>query len=302
MENLGKQIEQMIKPYLEIQKINEPVLKIQNKLGEALLANIKNIEQNSAIQKSLEEISSSLSKSFEHINKIYSTMPKFENPIVENLETFKGIGESLKEYAAKTPEYFLLIAKYGWYIDLESELNFASTIAYRIQNDEIEKANDLLVEYYKTNLDKIFKSLITRHPNRKEIFSQILSSFKSNHHYTLIPTVLTQVDGICFDFTKKKFFIKEKKNKYLPEVTSELEKIAGNFLDLYLSPLQNQTPIMVREQDIHMFNCHLNRHEILHGINTNYGILINSLKVISLLKYISDLLTDLDNRTFIKVT
>ena len=55
---------------------------------------------------------------------------------------------------------------------------------------------------------------------------------------------------------------------------------------------------MVREQDIHKFNCHLNRHEILHGINTNYGIEINSLKVISLLKYISDLLTDLDNKTF----
>ncbi len=294
MENLSKQIEQMIKPYLEVQKRNKPILK----LGEALLANLKNTEQNSAIQKSLKELSSSLHKSFEHINKIYSSMPKLENPIFEHLETFKGIGESLKEYAEKTPEYFLLIAQYGWFIDLESDLNFASKIAYRIQNDEIEKANDLLVEYYKTNLEQIFTSLITRHPNRKEIFFQILSSFKNNNHYTLIPTVLTQVDGICFDFTKKKFFIKEKKNKYLPEVTSELEKIAGNFLDLYLSPLQNQTPIMVREQDIHKFNCHLNRHEILHGINTNYGIEINSLKVISLLKYISDLLTDLDNKTF----
>lgn len=294
MENLSKQIEQMIKPYLEVQKRNKPILK----LGEALLANLKNTEQNSAIQKSLKELSSSLHKSFEHINKIYSSMPKLENPIFEHLEAFKGIGESLKEYAEKTPEYFLLIAQYGWFIDLESDLNFASKIAYRIQNDEIEKANDLLVEYYKTNLEQIFTSLITRHPNRKEIFFQILFSFKNNNHYTLIPIVLTQVDGICFDFTKKKFFIKEKKNKYLPEVTSELEKIAGNFLDLYLSPLQNQTPIMVREQDIYKFNCHLNRHEILHGINTNYGIEINSLKVISLLKYISDLLTDLDNKTF----
>jgi hypothetical protein len=223
-------------------------------------------------------------------------MPKFKNPIFDNLETFKELGERLKEYAEKTPEYFLLIAQYGWFIDLDSELNFASKIAYRIQNDEIEKANELLVEYYKTNIDEIFKSLIKRHPNRKEIFEEILYSFKNNNHFTLIPTVLTQVDGICFDFTKKKFFIKD--NKHLPQVTSELEEVAGKFLVLYLSPLQNQTPIMVREQDIHKFNCHLNRHEILHGINTNYGIEINSLKVISLLKYISDLLTDLDNKTF----
>lgn len=297
MENLSKKIEQMIKPYLEIQKTYKPILlKIENKAGEALLANLKVTEQNIAIQKSLKEISSTLHTSFENINKIYSSMPKFKNPIFENLETFKGLGERLKEYAEKTPENFLLIAQYGWFIDLDSELNFASKIAYRIQNDEIEKANELLVEYYKTNIDEIFKSLIKRHSNRKEIFEEILYSFNNNNHFTLIPTVLTQVDGICFDFTKKKFFIKN--NKFLPQVTSELEKVAGNFLVLYLSPLQNQTPIMVREQDIHKFNCHLNRHEILHGINTNYGIEINSLKVISLLKYISDLLTDLDNKTF----
>jgi hypothetical protein len=286
----------MIKPYLEIQKTYKPILKIENKIGEVLLANLKATEQNTVIQKSLKEISSTLQKSFENINKIYSSMPKFKNPIFDNLETFKELGERLKEYAEKTPEYFLLIAQYGWFIDLDSELNFASKIAYRIQNDEIEKANELLVEYYKTNIDEIFKSLIKRHPNRKEIFEEILYSFKNNNHFTLIPTVLTQVDGICFDFTKKKFFIKD--NKHLPQVTSELEEVAGKFLVLYLSPLQNQTPIMVREQDIHKFNCHLNRHEILHGINTNYGIEINSLKVISLLKYISDLLTDLDNKTF----
>lgn len=286
----------MIKPYLEIQKTYKPILKIENKVGEALLANLKGNEQNTAIQKSLKEISSTLHKSFENINKIYSSMPKFKNPIFENLETFKELGERLKEYTEKTPEYFLLIAQYGWFIDLDSELNFASKIVDRIQNAEIKKANELLVEYYKTNIDEIFKSLIKRHPNRKEIFEEILYSFKNDNHFTLIPTVLTQVDGICFDFTKKKFFIKD--NKYLPQVTSELEKVAGNFLVLYLSPLQNQTPIMVREQDIHKFNCHLNRHEILHGINTNYGIEINSLKVISLLKYISDLLTDLDNKTF----
>ncbi|MDZ4331953.1 MAG: hypothetical protein U0945_15380, partial [Flavobacterium sp.] len=172
MENLSKKIEQMIKPYLEIQKTYKPILKIENKIGEVLLANLKATEQNTVIQKSLKEISSTLQKSFENINKIYSSMPKFKNPIFDNLETFKELGERLKEYAEKTPEYFLLIAQYGWFIDLDSELNFASKIAYRIQNDEIEKANELLVEYYKTNIDEIFKSLIKIHPNRKEIFEE----------------------------------------------------------------------------------------------------------------------------------
>ncbi len=291
LENLTKHIERMMKPYREIEKMTEPIRKMQKQLSAPTLA----------IQKALEP-TFALQKSFEHINKIYASIPKFENPILEHLDTFKEIGERLKEYTEKTPEYFLLIAQHGWFIDLESELNFPSRVAYEIQDDELETANELLVEYYKENLDQIFESLINRHPNRKEILTQILVSFKNNNHSLLIPSVLTQVDGVCFDFTKRKFFIKERKNKYLPQVTSELEKSAETFLDLYLSPLQNQTPIMAREQDISKFPCHLNRHEILHGISTDYGTEVNSLKVISLLKYVSDLLTDLDRKTLSTTT
>ncbi|HIP26641.1 MAG TPA: hypothetical protein EYG80_03190 [Flavobacteriaceae bacterium] len=297
MENITKHIERMMKPFRQIEKMTEPIRKMQEQISLSTLAIQKAVEPISKMQKPFEQYLLKFQKSFEQINKIYVSIPKFENPILQHLDTFKEIGERLKEYAEKTPEYFLLIAQHGWFIDLESDLNLPARVAYKIQDNKVEIANELLIEYYKENIDQIFESLVKRHPNRKEILSQILNGFKNNNHSLIIPSILTQVDGICFDFTKRKFFIKERKNKYLPQVTSELEKSADNFLDLYLSPLQNQTPIMVREKDISKFPCHLNRHEILHGINADYGNEINSLKVISLLKYISDLLTDLDKKT-----
>lgn len=287
----------MMKPFREIEKITEPINKMQKQLSASTLAMQKAVEPAIRFQKNLNQPLLNFQKSFEHINKIYASIPKFENPILEHMDAFKEIGERLKEYAEKTPEYFLLIAQHGWFIDLESELNLPGKVAYEIQHGELESANELLLGYYNENIEQIFERLIDRHPSRKEILTQILDAFKNENYSLLVPSVLTQVDGICFDFTKRKFFIKEKKNKYLPQVTSELEKSAGDFLDLYLSPLQNQTPIMVREQDISKFPCHLNRHEILHGINADYGTEINSLKVISLLKYISDLLTDLDDKS-----
>lgn len=297
LENLTKHIELMMKPYREIEKMTEPIRKMQRQLSNSTLSIQKGIEPILELQKKLEQPLLNFQKSFEHINKIYASIPKFENPILEHLETFKEIGERLKEYAKKTPEYFLLIAQHGWFIDLESEMNLPTKVVYEIQDEKLEIANKLLVDYYKENFSQIFDKLIKRHPNRKEILTQIVSAYKNGNYSLLIPSVLTQVDGICFDFTKRKFFIKEKKNKYLPQVSSELEKSAGTFLDLYLSPLQNQTPIMVREQDISKFPCPLNRHVILHGISANYGTEVNSLKVISLLKYVSDLLTDLDQKT-----
>jgi hypothetical protein len=297
LEDLTKHIERMMKPFREIEKITEPINKMQKQLSASTLAMQKAVEPAIRFQKNLNQPLLNFQKSFEHINKIYASIPKFENPILEHMDAFKEIGERLKEYAEKTPEYFLLIAQHGWFIDLESELNLPGKVAYEIQHGELESANELLLGYYNENIEQIFERLIDRHPSRKEILTQILDAFKNENYSLLVPSVLTQVDGICFDFTKRKFFIKEKKNKYLPQVTSELEKSAGDFLDLYLSPLQNQTPIMVREQDISKFPCHLNRHEILHGINADYGTEINSLKVISLLKYISDLLTDLDDKS-----
>lgn len=290
----------MMKPYREIAKITEPMRKIQEQWTEQARAIQKAIEPTLELQKKLAEPLKDFQKSFENISKIYASIPKFENPFLEHLETFKEIGERLKEYTKKTPEHFLLIAQHGWFIDLESELNFPSIVAHRIQEKKVDIANELLVDYYKTNVEMIFETLIRRHYNRKEILESIKKSYKEGNHILLIPSALTQVDGICFDFTKKMFFIKEKKNekyKFLPEVIAELEKSAGNFLALYLSPLQNKTPIMAREQDVDKFPCKLNRHEVLHGISTDYGTEINSLKVISLLKYVSDLLTDLDSKT-----
>ena len=276
MEDLTKHIDQMMKPFRDIEKITKPMTEFQ---------------------KSLEKPLKDFQKSIEHINKIFASIPKFDNPILEHLDSFKEIGKCLKDYAEKTPEYLLLIAQNGWFIELDSELNLPSQIAYEIKRDSTENANKLLMEYYSSNLERIIENLIMRHPNREEILNQILESYKNGNHSVLIPCVLTQVDGICFDFTKKKFFIKEKNNKYLSQIASELEYSINSFLKLYLSPLQNQTPIMVREEDVSKFPCHLNRHRILHGTSTDYGTEINSLKVISLLKYISDLLTDLDRKT-----
>ena len=296
MNNITKHIEKITKPYRQIDKIINPIEKFQLQLPSHAFETQKKIESISKLNKQFGEYSTHLKESFEQISKLLATIQKINNPLVQHLDAFKEIGEKLKEFIEKTPEYYLLIAQYGWFIDLESDLNLALRVAYKLQKNEIEVANELMISYYKENLSNIFKRLIERHPNRKEILSQIQNGYKNKYHSIIIPTILTQIDGICFDFTKRKFFIKERKNKFLPQVTSEIEKLADSFLNLYLSPIQNQTPIMVREKDISNFPCYLNRHEILHGINTDYGTEINSLRVISLLKYLSDILTELENQ------
>lgn len=274
MKNSFENIEKFIKPFREMQEKLKPVIEMQKRMEHV----------------------NKMQKTFENINKIYGSVPKFNNVFLEQLKSFQEIGNRLKEYEAKTPNYLLLIAQNGWYMELDCEMKFPSEIAKDFAEDKSDVANEKLTNYYSENLDRIFAEITSRHTNRKEIFEQILSAFYRGEYYTIIPCILSQVDGICFDFTKKKFFIKEKDNKYLPQISSELEKSVGSFLNIYLSPLKNQTPIMVQEKQISEFPCKLNRHEILHGINVDYGNKENSLKVISLLKYISDLLMEIEEK------
>jgi len=304
MEDLKKYLDDMMKPYHDILKRNEqifnqvriatePVKKWQEE-NESLNTKIrKAIEPVKNLQKGIEiavEPFVELQKTFENIYKIQSSAL---NLIPTYPETFRILGERLKEYARNVPKFLLIIAEYGWFIEI-CEFNLPVKVVRMIEECDVDKADQILVEYYENNIDRIFDELCSRHPKRRDILTQIRKAFKEENHFLLIPCVLSQVDGISFDFTKRKFFIKDKNNDYLPEVSSVIEKSTPDFLNIYLSPLMHKTPIMAHKDDINKFPCHLNRNEILHGVNVSYGEKINSLKVISLLKYISDILILID--------
>jgi hypothetical protein len=271
MDNFANQIYKILEPYRQIQKMVEPFQKL-----EAQMRPFNEVQ-----------------KTFENIQKIYAPLKLIENPFQKQIEAFQQIGERLRLYAENTPKYLLTIARHGWFLDMDSELSFPSQVITEIEEGNIDEADRLLVEYYSESLDNIFSTLENRHPKRSLILKELKMLIDSNQYYAFIPQVFSQVDGVCFDFTKKKFFIKNRKT-YLPEVTQELEKSTGSFAELYLSPIKNQTPIMAREEDLKTFPCRLNRHEIMHGINTTYGSRLNCLKVLSLFKYVSDLLMLID--------
>jgi hypothetical protein len=274
MHNLTKQIQKILEPIRQIQKVAESFQKEQAHMKPFL-----------EVQKTLEKI-----------NKVSLPVKLFENPFQKQMEFLQKIGERLKQLAENTPKHLLIIAQHGWFLDMATELSFPEQIISEIEQGNIDEADKLLMDYYIENLKTILKTLESRHPMRAHIIKELKLNLDNGHYYAFIPQVFSQIDGICFDFTKKKFFIKNKKT-FLPEVTQELEKATGSFVDLYLSPLKNQTPIIAREVDMKNFPCKLNRHEIMHGINTTYGSRLNSFKVLSLFKYLSDLLVRLDEKS-----
>ena len=267
--------EQMSGSYSKIQNAFKPITEFKSMMEDP----IKNIR-----------------KPYERLKEIYRSSLVNEHPLKGILETIDKISKSLKEHTKDISGEILQIARYGWYLEMESYYDLPFKISRYLKENKVDEANKVLANYYKINLDRIFFTLGQRHPERKVIFKAIKKSFIDGNYFVLIPTVLSQVDGITFDFTKKIFFVKDKDNNYLPRVTSILEENLESHLHFYLSPLQNQTPIMAHEKELYKFPCKLNRHRIIHGRSIDYGTEINGLKIISFLKYMSDILSMLNDK------
>lgn len=238
------------------------------------------------------EISKELLKAFENISKIISENKEFFKNDLKFQNSLSVLGKNLVRVYTETPDNLLNISKFGWFLDFACEMKYSFELNELIENDKYDLAEKSLIDYYTDNLNNIFHTLSKRHPTRMKIFEQIEISYNHELFYLAIPIIFTQIDGICYDLTSKKFFIKNK--NYLPEVYPKLQELHNGLTDLFLAPIKNSSPFNAWEKEIDTFPLKLNRHEILHGVDIDYGNKTNFLKCISLLKYISDLIIRID--------
>lgn len=229
---------------------------------------------------------------------IESRIPLINPAVREGADRLIRIRESIDQFNKNLPGYLVSIASYGWYLDLQTNADLSVELANYIFNNEIKKVDSYLVDYYANNFDIIIKKLSNNHPKRSKLFDEVKISFDNKYFNLAIPLILAQIDGVCYDYTKKLFFIKNKKNEknpYLPKVSNELIVLNGEFFKAFLAPFFNDAPIFAHEDNLELFPTAFNRHRVLHGIDTEYGTEMNCLKAISLLSYCDDVLLRITN-------
>lgn len=179
------------------------------------------------------------------------------------------------------------ISTHGWYFDeferAELDINHCLTLIYRNANAQLD---EYFSKYYNDQrLISIKTRLIKNYPQRKDIFDELFNTFSKKYYFSTITIALTQVDGICHDSLGDKFFMNNR--SYQPKVYDKMrEKGYLSYIDFLLSPIEQKTTVNSREHDLVNYPIRLNRHEIIHGVDINYGNKINALKMISLLAFI----------------
>jgi hypothetical protein len=170
-----------------------------------------------------------------------------------------------------------IFAKYGWYIPRFIEVGIVFDLLKLFEEEKSEKANEILIKYFKQNLKEIHGDLIRLHPDRANIIREAFLAHKKKLYFSSTILFLSQADGICdsiiFTESKLKKIKNKKESHHIVKVLSE-----SNSLTSYYNPITKNSN----------FFSDLNRHGVMHGVSNDYGTELNSLKALSLLSCVDD--------------
>lgn len=201
---------------------------------------------------------------------------------------FEGLQRSFRELPPRTQEALILLGTHGWYLDLEMPLSGLWKLEKALTDGNIAEAEDALVEYYESRIDKIEKSIVERFPNREKLIGAALNAHRRQEYELSIPVLLAQTDGICKEVVNEYLFLKQNRK---PRTAIYVEQVAADtYQAALLSPLAQTLPIGASEHERDASFSELNRHMVLHGESLDYGNKTNSLKAISLINYVAHVL------------
>ena len=185
----------------------------------------------------------------------------------------------------------LSLAEEGWFFSLDMDCKMLFELKSLLEDECVDDVEHFLIGYFKEDLNSIEERIVKNFPHREIIIRSAFEAHRDGKYTLSIPTLLTQIDGICYDKTEKYYFIKFKGK---PQTSIYMEKlnaedIIGSSLRV---PLTETLPINASQhQREDEFNS-LNRHMVMHGESLNYGTEINGLKVISMIDCIEQLLSE----------
>ena len=207
---------------------------------------------------------------------------------------FEEIQDSLRRFAELLkilPGYLKKLADYGWFISLDMEPREIQLICDKLTQGKMRSIDLQLSKRLELELPRIKKNLINKYPHRKKILQSAFKAHNNKNYYLSIPVLLTQIDGICIEELGVYFFSTKNKKPKTKEIIDSYE--IGYILNSFLEPMKVTTAISQSIKDKQYHTSFYNRHEILHGIETEYGTKLNSCKVISLLSYIVEMIENL---------
>lgn len=175
------------------------------------------------------------------------------------------------------------LANLGWFPS--GEMGFSEIHAFRALCDSGDKAavDTAMIEWLQGEFEHIQMRASNRFPNRSHILASAFKAHSAGQYELSIPVLMAQVEGMCLEVVGTKLFSTKKGIPATRAATDRFSQIALS--DALLLPFRESNGFTASEATRHQWPDTPNRHEVLHGIATDYSTRTNSFKTISLMEY-----------------
>ena len=185
-----------------------------------------------------------------------------------------------------------MAADRGWFLDLEMGISDLRQIARFFGEEDFDSVDSLLVDEYEGRLEEISVFVAGQFPHRNQIIRSVFKAHKEGMYELSVLGAFSQADGVCHEKLGENFFLRNRndgkpktaKASKVKDTLENQEDIMAWFMVLLATglPIHKSAKERIGKPDIESPN----RHAIMHGECLDYGTKINSLKAISLLNYV----------------
>jgi len=228
----------------------------------------------------------------EQWSQTFSSLNKYLADNAEQLaRTAQAINKRLENLPDKVQAGSMALAARGWYIDYEFPVFDLGPIHEALISGQEAHVDKYMCSRYEEALPLVEARLLTTYPKRSTVLAEALQALREKRFSLAIPVLLAQADGICVDVFGGKLF--QKKNQR-PQVAEKIDALGlDDTSGMFLSVLKLPGGICASEDFRSLFPHCLNRHEILHGLDSDYGTELNGWKALSLVAFVGLFAPDL---------
>lgn len=217
---------------------------------------------------------------------VFHDLKNFKAQYESLMRSVAAAVNNLNEFVDKLPEMVAFIVqimgKYGWFMGLDTHLVGQMAVTVELANNNSAKIDKILSEFYRKRIPLIQKKLNENFPSRSQIWNAGFGAHAKGEYFLCIPVFLAQADGIWQEGLNRQLYPVKTKKKKKSSPKKDLSEVLMSPLDPVL-PINE--PFDPKAEEF----WYLNRHQVLHGKAVKYGTEINSLKAISFLDFVADI-------------
>jgi hypothetical protein len=202
----------------------------------------------------------------------------------------------LHAVAAKVHDQVLdALLRRGWchsYHFTDAHIIYLGELASAGRDADID---EFMAEFTRREMDRILTTAVENYPDRAAILTDAFKAHRAGKFTLSIPTLLAQVDGIGCDALglDRHFFTVKKREQGLATTVAGLKwpwdgtpYHLGGVHERMLSALTLRWALALDTNERGADGSPLNRHGVLHGLDTGYPTEFNSLRCVLLLGFV----------------